>query len=197
MTTKSSGPYDRDFQQHLTDHRIYPHRYKFPDGRLPAKPENWEEITERLAQPRPSFSPSKFLEGAFEQFIQADADAFKEKQVAESVIPIVEGRVADAKCVAGGIPFRNLDHLTDGTLVLGNPDRYYGAGPERLDRRVCVELEGHIVPSTQHDLLVVPNFFLAAKGPDGSAAVAARQVAYDGALGARGMQSVRSLYCGP
>jgi hypothetical protein len=126
-TTESSRPYDCDFQQHLTDHGIYPHRYKFPDGRLPAKPENWEEINERLAQPRPSLSPSKFLEGPFEEFVQADSDASKEKQVTESVIPIIEGKIADAKCVAGGIPFRNLGHLTDGMLVPGNPDCYYGA----------------------------------------------------------------------
>jgi hypothetical protein len=39
---------------------------------------------------------------------------------------------------------------------------------------------------------MAPNFFLAAKGPDGSAAVANRQACYDGALGARGMQSLQS-----
>jgi hypothetical protein len=41
------------------------------------------------------------------------------------VIPIIEGNVKDAKCVSGGIPFTNLDHLTDGTIVPGNPDRYW------------------------------------------------------------------------
>jgi hypothetical protein len=66
--------------------------------------------------------------------IQADADASEERQVTESVIPFIEGKIADSKCVAGGIPFRNLDHLTDGTLVPGNPDR--GARPEQLDRRI-------------------------------------------------------------
>lgn len=39
---------------------------------------------------------------------------------------------------------------------------------------------------------MAPNFFLAAKGPDGSAAVAKRQACYDGALGARGIQSLQS-----
>lgn len=38
----------------------------------------------------------------------------------------------------------------------------------------------------------MPNFFLAAKGPDGSAAVARRQACYDGALGARGIHSLQS-----
>jgi len=191
-TTKSTGPYDRGFQQNLIDGGIYPHGYRYPDGRVPAKPNNWDEINQRLAQPRASLSPSKFSEEAYEKFVQADVDAFKEKQVTESVIPIVEGEVGDAKCRVGGIPFTNLDHLTDGTLVPGNPDLYYGARPEQLDRRVRNELSGHIVPSTQDDLPIAPNFFLAAKGPDGSAAVAKRQASYDGALGARGMHSLQS-----
>ncbi len=39
---------------------------------------------------------------------------------------------------------------------------------------------------------MAPNFFVAVKGPDGSAAVAKRQVCYDGALGARGIHSLQS-----
>jgi len=108
------------------------------------------------------------------------------------VIPVIEGKIRDAKCISGGIPFTNLNHLTDGTLVPGNPDRYYGARPEQLDRRVRTELSGHIIPSTQHNLPIAPTFFLAAKGPDGSLAVAGRQASYDGALGARGIQSLQS-----
>ena len=130
--TKSSGPYDRDFQQNLIDGGVYPHAYRYPDGRLPAKPKNWDEINQRLVQHRPSLSPSKFSEEAHEQFIQADADAFKEKQVMESVIPKISGKIANAKCVSGGIPFGNLAPLTDGTLKPGNPDLYYGARPEQL-----------------------------------------------------------------
>ena len=38
----------------------------------------------------------------------------------------------------------------------------------------------------------MPNFFLEAKGPDGSAAVALRRAFHDGAIGARDMQSLRS-----
>jgi hypothetical protein len=47
------------------------------------------------------------------------------------------------------------------------------------------------VPFTQQDLPIAPNFFLAAKGPDGSASVAKRQACYDGALGARGIHSLQ------
>ena len=96
-----------------------------------------------------------------------------------SVIPILEGQIKDAKCVSGGIPFTNLAPLTGENVVPGNPDIYYGARPEQLDRRVRNEqfqnnLSDRIVPSTQHDFPILPNFVLAAKGPDGSPAVAGR-----------------------
>ena len=159
---------------------------------MPAKPNNWEEINIRLLRPRSSLSPSTFSEEAFQKFVQADTDAPKEKQITTSVIPIIEGNTEDAKCVSGGIPFTNLDPLTDGTLVPGNPDIYYGARPEQLNRQVRDELSGNIIPSTQDDLPILPNFFLAVKGPDGSAAVAKRQACYDGALGARGMLHLHS-----
>jgi hypothetical protein len=92
--------------------------------------------------------------------------------VINSVIPIIEGKVGDDKCVAGYIPFNNLDHLTDGTIAPAKPDLFYGARPEQLDRRVRTELGSRIIPSTQNDLPMAPNFFLEAKGPDGSLTVA-------------------------
>ena len=190
--TRSNGPYTRNFQQNLIDNGVYPHAYRYPGGQVPAKPVNWEDIKQRLAQPRASLSPSKFSDEDYEKFVQADADAVKEKQVSTSVIPIIEGNVGDAKCISGGVPFTNLDHLTDGTIAPGNPDIYYGARPEQLDRRVRDKLNGHIIPSTQDDLPIAPNFFVAAKGPDGSIAVASKQACYDGALGARGMNSLQN-----
>lgn len=190
-TTKSSGPYDRNFQQKLIDGGILPHAYRFPDGTLPEMPRNWLQIKERLARPRASLSPTAFSDMAHEIFVEADANALREKQVSESVLPIIEGECEDFRCTAGGIPFRNLDHLTNGTLVPGNPDRYHGARPEQLDPRVREDLDGHVVPSTNTELPILPNFVLALKGPDGSAAVAARQASYDGALGARAMHSLQ------
>ena len=109
-----------------------------------------------------------------------------------SLIPVIEGTVEDGRCDAGEIPFTNLNHLTDGTLVPGNPDMYSGARPEQLDKRIRRELGGQIVPSTQHDLPLAPNYFVEVKGPDGSLAVATRQACYDGALGARGIRSLQT-----
>lgn len=105
------------------------------------------------------------------------------------MIPIIEGKTADDKCVEGDVLFTNLTPLTNNMLTAAKPDLYYGARPEQLDRRVRDELSGHIIPSTQDDLPIAPNFFLAAKGPNGTAAVARRHACYDGALGSGHVQS--------
>lgn len=76
----------------------------------------------------------------------------------------------------------------------GNPDRFYGARPEQIHRQIRNQLRGHIVPSTQEDLPVAPKFFLAAKGPDGSATIARRQAYYDSTLGTRGIQSLKVIW---
>ena len=191
--TKSTGPYDRQFQQVLIDNGIYPHGYRYSDGRVPPKPDNWDQFGQMLARPRPSLSPSRFGDAEFDDFVQADADAGKEQQVCESVLPYIEGRVADGRCRSGGVPFNNLEDLTDRPLTQGKPDVYYGARPEQLDRGVRDALSRHIIPSTQDDLPVAPNFFLEVKGPNGSAAVARRQACYDGALGARGMHKLQAF----
>jgi hypothetical protein len=47
--TKSSSPYDRDFQQNLIDHGVYPKGYKYPDGQLPPYPGNMKEMNGRLS----------------------------------------------------------------------------------------------------------------------------------------------------
>ena len=190
--TKSTGVYDPNFQQHIIDHGVYPNAYEYPDGTLSAAPSNLGDFKQILAQPRPSLSPSQFSDGEFQRFQRKDANAAKEKQVSESVIPFIEGKIGDEKCRSGGIPFTHLSPLTDGTLKPGNPDVYYGARPEQLSRKIRAELGGQIIPSTQHDLPLAPNFFLEVKGPDGLAAVAQRQACYDGALGARGMQSLQA-----
>lgn len=190
--TKSTGPYDRQFQQVLIDNGIYPHGYRYSDGRVPPKPDNWDQFGQMLARPRPSLSPSRFGDAEFEDFVQADADAGKEQQVCESVIPYIEGRIADGRCRSGAIPLGNLDDITERSLASGKPDVFYGARPEQLNREVRDEIGRYIIPSTQDDLPIVPNFFLEVKGPDGSAAVAKRQACHHGALGARGIHKLQT-----
>ncbi|KAF4468245.1 hypothetical protein FALBO_4864 [Fusarium albosuccineum] len=191
-TTRSTGPYDRAFQQHLIDHNVFPPGYEYPDGHEPSEPDNIDEIRQVLEQPRASLSPSRFTKDNFKKFRRADDHATKESRVTSSVIPIIEGEPGDTKCVASDIPFTNLDHLTDGSLVYAKPDLYYGARPEQLHKEVRRALDDHIVPSTQEDLPILPNNFVEVKGPDGSLSVATRQALYDVTLGTRGFQSLLS-----
>ena len=182
---KSITPYDRAFEQHLIDHGIYlNNRVK--------KPENWEEINERLAKPRPSLSPLKFSDNAFEDFQASDAEAKDEDDVMIDLVPVISGLHQNNHFSARKTKFGNLEPLTDGTIAPATPDLFYGTRPEQLDRRIRDKLSGCIIPSTMEDKPMAPNFYFEAKGPDGSAAVARRQACYDGAVGARGLQSLQS-----
>jgi hypothetical protein len=108
------------------------------------------------------------------------------------VVPVISSVYQDKHFSVRKTKFGNLYLLMDGTIVPANPDFFYGARPEQLDRRICDELSDYIIPSTMEDKPMAPNFYLEAKGPDGSAAVARRQACYDGAVGARGLQSLQS-----
>ncbi|KAI0399003.1 hypothetical protein F4802DRAFT_612897 [Xylaria palmicola] len=187
---KRITPYSRAFQQHLIDNGIFPNRYQNPEGQILAPPENLEEILQAMTKPRPDLSPSHFTEEDFETFLQAHGNARKESQVMATVISIIEGE-KDVSCTCGKIPFKNLDYLTENNLAPGNPDIYYGSKPEQLNQEVREKLRGHIVPSTQDNLPILPNFFLSVKGPAGSQAIADREASYNGTLGARGIDSLQ------
>lgn len=77
-------------------------------------------------------------------------------------------------------------------MASGKPELFYGARPEQLDMQTREKPWPHLIPFTQEDLPMAPNFFLELKGPDGSLAVASRQVCYDGALGAWAMHRLQS-----
>jgi hypothetical protein len=96
----------------------------------------------------------------------------------------------DKHFLARKTKFGNLDPLTDSTIVLANLDLFYSACLEQLDQRIRDKLNGYIILSTIEDKPMAPNFYFEAKGLDGSAAVARRQACYDGAIGARGLQSL-------
>ncbi|KAI9147394.1 hypothetical protein HJFPF1_12414 [Paramyrothecium foliicola] len=191
-TTRSTGPYDRAFQQHLIDHHIFPPRYEYPNGDELPEPENLDDIRRVLEQPRHSLSPSRFTKEDFKKFERADAHATKESRVVATVIPIIEGDVGDPRCVASDVACSNLDHLTDGSLVCAKPDLYHGARPEQLKKEIRDELSNLIVPSTQDDLPILPNNFLEVKGPDGSLLVATRQATYNAALGSRAVHALQT-----
>lgn len=188
--TRKSSAYDPGFEQHLIDHGIYPHGHEYTDEDSSVYPDNWEEINERLAQPRPSLSPSRFSREAFRKFEKKNMQALTEGTVMSKAFPIIIG---DADIPSQeNIPFGNLKDLTDGSITKAKPDFYDGSQPAALDKRIREELGPYIVPSSNKSAPCLPNFFAEGKGPTGSAPVAKRQACYDGALGARGVHELRS-----
>lgn len=183
-TKRSATAYGRGFGQNLIDHGVY------LDNRA-QKPENIEEIKERLAQPRHALLPSRFSERSFEKFQDSACKAKDEDDIMIDVIPVIHGK-QKKHFFARTTKLGNLDPLMAGSPIASNLDLYYGARPDQLNRNIRDQLNNHIIPSTMEDKPIAPNFFLEDKGPDGSAAVAQRQACYDGAIGARGMLSLQS-----
>ena len=181
--TRRTSAYDEDFEQHLKDHGIY------KDNRA-QKPSNWEEINKRLAQRRPSLSPSQFTEAAFEAYRRINEEAVTEARVMSNVFPIIAG-TADIPSMEN-LRFTNLKELTDGSITKAQPDFYDGAHPEELNKHIRGELGPYTVPSMRTLAPCLPNFFTEAKGPKGLTDVAKNQAMYDGALGARGIHELRS-----
>ena len=173
---RKSSAYHRDFEQNLIDHDIHLNNRT-------QKPRNWDEIQQKMAQLRPSLSPSKFFDGAFETFQKANDEALTEAMVIRRPFPVILGDANISS--AGDLPFGNLKPITDGTLVDPKPDFYDGARPTQIDRRIRAEPGSYITPSTQHQAPAPPNFSIEVKGPDGSGAMAKRQACYDGVVGAR------------
>ncbi|ROW16501.1 hypothetical protein VPNG_02890 [Cytospora leucostoma] len=182
--SKSSTPYHRAFEQHLTDHAIH------SDWR--SRQPGLGELLAALASPRPSLSLSGFSDSAFRTFRENDSQAMDEEDVSRHVLPAITGVKQNDHPCAINPRFANLEPLTDGTITPAQPDMYYGAYPEQLNPSIRNELHRHIVPSTMGDKPIAPNFFLECKGPTGSLAVATRQARYDGALGARAMHSLQN-----
>ena len=73
----------------LVDFHVFPPHYKDADGNSAPEPGNWDYINERFAQPRPSFSPSKFSKEQHKEFVELDASAAKESDVKKNMIPII------------------------------------------------------------------------------------------------------------
>jgi hypothetical protein len=190
--TKGSGgrssAYGADFEQHLIDHGIYINSRK-------SKPSNLHEIRQILAQLRPSLSPSRFSEGAFEEFQQGNEDVIDEGEVMSTILPEIHGKRPDI-LNKKNLLFTRLKSITNGITVDTQPDFYDGASLDSLDKQVQKDLRQYIIPTKHRTAPVVPNFFLEAKAPKGGADVAKRQACHDGAIGARAIHELQSYAAG-
>ncbi|OJD18342.1 hypothetical protein AJ78_01655 [Emergomyces pasteurianus Ep9510] len=69
-------------------------------------------------------------------------------------------------------PSLSSSKFSDGDFRKFNDHHFFGARSEQLNHSIREALSDQIMPSTQDDFSMTPNFFLEAKGPDGSLAVA-------------------------
>ncbi|KAL7895309.1 hypothetical protein HDV63DRAFT_360441 [Trichoderma sp. SZMC 28014] len=183
-TSKSTTPYNRGFEQHLADHAIHP---TWRSRKL-----DLEDTRTALAVPRRSLSPSRLSDSVFETFRLNYEQAKDKDDMKAHEVPVIIGPRQHDHPMALNTLFGNLRPLTDGTLAPANPDIYYGAYPEALDRSIRNDLAGDIIPSIMLDKPIAPNFFMEVKGPTGTSAVLARQARYNGAFGARAMHALQN-----
>ncbi|KAH8821755.1 hypothetical protein F5884DRAFT_101721 [Xylogone sp. PMI_703] len=186
---EKSSAYDRNFEQLLIDHSIYPEGCDYLYDRAALEPGNFEEIYQRLEQRRPSLSLSCLTTSDFQSFKQANNRAISEKKVMSTVLPVMHGNTNTFN--EGDLVFTRLQSITNGTTVHAKPDFFDGAHLGELDRRVREDLGQFIVPTGHAIAPVVPNFFFEIKPHSGDLDVAKRQVCYDGALGARAMHELQ------
>ncbi|KAI0399450.1 hypothetical protein F4802DRAFT_37074 [Xylaria palmicola] len=187
-----SSAYNKVFEQHLIDNQIYPEGYDHPDDRPTPRPNNFGPPP---STSRPSLPPSRFSESAFQNFKKQNRQAVFENDVMADVIPVICGDTDIPN--KRNVLFTELKAITTADLVKPKPDFFDGAHLQNIDEQIRDKddhqsLYSSITPSKHPSIPVAPNFFLEAKGPDGSAAVAQRQACYDGAYGARAMHSLQN-----
>ena len=188
-TRKSRSSYDPNFKQNLIDGGIYPAVHKPNDTN---KARNLDAIHEAMLVPRASLSPTQFSDGAFEEFWTTNDEALGESRAMADAFTIIEGR-ARHKYHSGGSEtlFNHLEPFTE-YLPNAKPDVYDGALPAEIDRQVRRDLGRHIVPCNDSSRPAAPNFFIEGKSASGRADVAKLQACYDGAIGARAMDSLQN-----
>ncbi|RDA93695.1 hypothetical protein CP533_4893, partial [Ophiocordyceps camponoti-saundersi (nom. inval.)] len=190
-STPTVGLYDDNFQQHLIDNGVYPHRFRYPEGHLPPLPANLEDIKQALCEPR--LFERRISKHRFNDFSLTDAELVSKSEVmTHIVLPVLEGHAQENQAHVKRVSLINLDPLTDGTLFAASPDLCYGAYPEELARTMRQRLSSLIVPTLTMGL-IAPNFFIETGYPRGSAAIAQRQLCHDMALGERGQIALLSV----
>lgn len=144
---------------------------------------------ERLAQPRPSLSPSAFPREEFLDFRRKNDEAGSKSAVITNVFPIIRG---DTDMPYGQDQYVNhLEPLASG-ISTAKPDYWNGSPPAQVDARVRSDLGQYIIACNNAERPLLPNFFTEAKGPDGKASEMKRQITQDLGNGAHGMLKMQS-----
>lgn len=186
---RESSPYDRNFEQHLVHHNIYPAGYRFPNGRANPGHRDADRLREKLSTAVASVSPLGLPEPARWKFEQCVLDLSK-IVVLRSLVAIVAGET-DILC-AGSHAFTKLKPLTDEASITPVPDFFDGARSGSIDEKVRKVLHDIIVPTEDADAPVAPNFFLGVGTLRAQPDVGLREACYNGAYGARAMHSLQN-----
>lgn len=186
---RKSSAYNDNFEQHLIDYNIYPEGYEHPESRSTPEPNNSNQTHQELLASRASLSPSRFPESVFRDFKRKNKTK-SEGSMMRHVIPLIAGDSNTAN--KSNIQFTNLVSLTDESTVKAVPDYFDGAKASDLHSVVRRELNELVIPTKHANVPMIPNFFIEAKGPSGSASVAEKQACYDGVHGARAMHALQN-----
>ncbi|KAK8106991.1 uncharacterized protein PG998_009004 [Apiospora kogelbergensis] len=191
--TKSTGPYNRHFLEHLKNNSIYPPLHRFHDGTKVPKPFNIGKIQTTLQERRGSVSSVTpgFTDDDFDDFCYWQETARTEVMVFSDLKSYLDKDKENDKTTDAEIFFFNLDPITNGQITAAKPDYFCYSEKSEIDGPIVKAIGNLILPSRRYSY-ALPNFFIEAKGPQGNAAVAKRQAQYDGALGARAMHSLRT-----
>jgi hypothetical protein len=177
----------------LIDGGIYPKHYKYMDPDGPQKPNNLDEVVQRLSQPQPAIS-STVLDHEFREYTKAIPYASKDNAVKASVIPMFLRAIGSSDIVQKNVRFNNLtspaDSLKEEDLGKAKSDFYYGCQPEQVNANVRKTLSRHIVPSSLTNLPIAPNFFMNPGRGSGRRTSATGEKVHDSRSGTR--MSVRS-----
>ena len=184
-TTKSgrSSAYNADFMGLLISNGVDRPQRK-------SKPANYDDLRDRLAQPRGSLSPSQFSESKYEDFLDAVENAREEAQVMSDVFATLKGPKIYPSTT--NRPCNNWAPLVSANLVIPQPDFFDGERQTPGDAELRQILDSLIVPSTSSNAPFLPNFLVELKAPGASAEIARRQIVYDGAFAARAMLHLRA-----
>lgn len=173
---------------------MWPIDYVLETGEVPPPPDNLDDIRHTLVQNNPVLlEPDSFTDEAFTRFNMAHRLFGTSEEAVSRTLDTIEGSVAldPSHVKRGPCKLTNLLPLVSDTLVPGNPDRAYGARPEKLDTlvRYNMGLDNLILPTVAQDILC-PNFIVHVKGPQGTEETANLQAVYDGSLAARGIDTL-------
>lgn len=186
-TASKSGltEYGQEFENYLRENKIYMNNRK-------STPSNIGDVKAQLEKALESLAPDQFPQEQFDVFRTNAEDALFQTDVMSNIFPIIRG----TSHIPGrqNILFTQLAPLTDGSVPRPQPDFFEGSDLEDLSIEVRNndEVKKKVIPTKHYGVPVAVNFFMEAKGRDGSPLVAQRQVCYFGAYGARAMNCLQN-----